>query len=36
MELRSQLPDQDISGPYDLTAETFYASALAFTVAAVS
>jgi hypothetical protein len=36
MKLSSQLTDQDISSPYDLTAETFYASALAFAVSAIS
>jgi len=36
MKLGSQLTDQDVSGPYDMTAETFYASALTFTVAAIT
>lgn len=36
MKLGSQLTDQDVSGPYDLAAKAFYASALAFTVAAIA
>jgi hypothetical protein len=36
MKLGSQLTDQDVSSPYDLAAETFYAPALASTVAAIT
>jgi hypothetical protein len=36
MKFGSQLTDQDISGPYDLAAKTFNASALAFTVSAIA
>ena len=36
MKLGSQLTDQDVSGPYYLAAETLYASALTFTVAAIA
>jgi hypothetical protein len=36
MKLGSHLTDQDISGPYNLAAKAFYASALALTVAAIT
>jgi hypothetical protein len=36
MKLGSQLTDQYVPSPYDLVAKTFYASALAFTVAAIA